>query len=121
MRHWFVVLAVVLGMVGCTVPLRQNCDHVSKLTVEEAEEELEAEWVDEFYEGEGDDAVWFATSFYAHKWCDEELGACGGKPPICTCSTELNPETDKTLVYDCLLFDEDEYHLEYVESLAAQL
>lgn len=118
-----ILTTVVLGVAvaGCTVPLRENCESVDGYTVEDAEDFLEAEHVDQYFEGEGDDAVLFATSFFAHRWCDDGLGTCGGDPPVCTCYTEVDEATGDELVNECLLFDEDEGPLEYVTHLAGEL
>ncbi len=108
---WVMALGIVV--VACDSPLRTECGRGSDGgTVDETYDLLEAEYQETYWSGVGDDAVWFATTFFEHKWCDG--GTCGGDPPACSCETYHDDSTGDDHVRECQLFLDDADALDYV-------
>lgn len=115
MAMW--MMALGLFVVACGTPLREQCGRgLNSGSVDETYALLEADYQATYWSGVGDDAVWYATSFFEHKWC--EGGECGGDPPVCTCETYHNDETGDEHVRECQLFLDDSDMQDYVMYLA---
>jgi hypothetical protein len=115
-----ILMLVVLGtaVAACEGPLREECGRgLSGSSVEAVDTRLEAGYVAEYRVGEDEDEVWYATSFFEGKWCDQNDGVCGGEPPVCTCETYHDVESGDDLVRECQLFLNDGDALDYVAYL----
>lgn len=118
MRTILMVVLLGMGMAACEGPLREECGRgLSGSSVDDVDLRLEAAYVEEFRVGEGEDEVWYATSFFEGKWCDQNDGVCGGDPPICTCETYHDAESGDELVRECQLFLNDGDSRDYVAYL----